>query len=48
MKTSSAFCSLSKKCKEEYSKELSEKLSKDEENLEEIYRKETSKEDDDE
>ncbi|MGL6106222.1 hypothetical protein [Romboutsia sp.] len=40
MKTDSVFCSLSKKCKQEYTKEVSEKLSKDEENLEEVYKSE--------
>ncbi|MGL5346908.1 MAG: hypothetical protein ACRDA3_06130 [Peptostreptococcaceae bacterium] len=40
MKTNSMFCSLSKKCKEEYSKEISEKLAREEEYLEEVYKKE--------
>ena len=40
MKTNSVFCSLSKKCKEDYSKEISEKLAREEEFLEEVYKKE--------
>ncbi|MGL6106240.1 hypothetical protein [Romboutsia sp.] len=39
MKTSSMFCSLSKKCKVQYSKEISENLSKENEQLENLYNK---------
>ncbi|MGL5314812.1 MAG: hypothetical protein ACRC92_16285 [Peptostreptococcaceae bacterium] len=47
MKTTNIFCSLNKKCKEEYSKEVSENILKDEEKLEELYRNEFSKKEED-
>lgn len=43
MKTDNASCALNKKCREQYSNEMAEKLSKDEANLEELYKKEETK-----
>lgn len=40
MKTTNMFCSLSKKCREEYSKEISEKMQHEEKTYEGIYEKE--------
>lgn len=43
MKTNSMFCSLNKKCREEYSKEISKKMLREEDDLETIYKKDDSK-----
>ena len=43
MNTDNASCALNKKCREKYSNELAEKLSKEEDNLEELYKKEEVK-----
>ena len=45
MKTTNMFCSLSKKCREEYSKEIGEKMQLEEKSYEGIYEKEDIKED---
>lgn len=37
MKTDSMYCSLSKKCKEEYSKEVGQRILSEEKELENIY-----------
>lgn len=43
MNTDNASCALNKKCREQYSNEVAEKLSKEEDNLEELYKKEEVK-----
>ena len=39
MDTNNASCALNKKCREQYSNEVAEKLSKEEDQLEELYKK---------